>query len=343
MSNNAAVRLDGYFDWNFGDDYMFKIVAHYLPDVDFHVNVREEQVPALSGMHNVYFMSDMERKLPLLTVIGSGFMITGFRMLRYELSFFLRGRRAGDYCIGCNIEPFKTPLRAFLMQERLNKYRLITCRDRKSERWLRKHCKQPEIHYAPDILFSMPDAWLSPKTEEGLLGIAALHRAKDGEDAQQYRTLAEMADLWVEETGKEVLLLAFDTGKEDDVFACEAIKKKMAHPENAHIIMHRDGTEILQAVSRCEKIICARFHAAVLALRMGIAFYPLHYRRKIRNMIQDLGCAQTGSDLDHMDKNGLRAFLTQPQQVHELSQEILEGAKQHMRLLRAKIEKEGKL
>lgn len=342
MAKNAVLRLNGYFDRNFGDDYMFKIVAHYLHEINFYVDAHEWEIPALSESPNVRFAPNEHHAISSVTVTGSAFMINNWAALRNELSFFLRGAMPGDYCIGCNIEPFKSPFRAFLMQEKLNKYRLITCRDRKSEAWLRKRCKKPEIHYAPDILFSMPDEWLPQKKADGLLGIAMMHCPGDQEDAQHYRTMAEMADFWVEQTGKDVLLMAFDSGKEDDVFSCNAIRKRMARPEKAHIIIHRNGTEILEAASRCEKMICARFHAAVLALRMGIPFYPLPYRDKMRNLLRDMGYPHSGSDLERIDKAGLHVFLAQQQKPHELSREIFERAKQHVQLLKAAIEKDGK-
>lgn len=342
MTENAVLRLNGYFDRNFGDDYMFKIVAHDLHEIKFCVDAHEWEIPTLSECPNVCFAPNEHRAIPSVTVTGSGFMISDWRVLKNELSLFLRGAMPGDYCIGCNIEPFKSPFRAFLMKEKLNKFRLITCRDRKSEAWLRKHCKKPEIHYAPDILFSLPDQWLSPKKADGLLGIAMMHCPGDQEDAQHYRTMAEMADFWVEQTGKDVLLMAFDSGEEDDVFSCNAIKKRMARPEKAHIVIHRKGTEILEAASRCEKMICARFHAAVLALRMGIPFYPLPYRDKMRNLLRDIGCPCSGSDLGRIDKADLRVFLAEEQKPYELPQEILAYAKRHVQLLRTAIEKDGK-
>ena len=342
MLQQTRLRLSGYFDRNFGDDYMFKIVTQALCDVKFYVDAQEWEIPALSGSSNVCFAPGACSANPSVTVTGSGFMINDWKALKYELLLFLRGALPGNYCIGCNIEPFKSLFRAFLMGEKLNKYRLITCRDRKSEAWLRTHCKKPEIHYAPDILFSLPEEWLPQKKADRLLGIAMMHCPGDREDAEHYRVAAEMADFWVERTGKDVLLMAFDSGKEDDVFSCNAIRNRMAQPEKAHIIIHRDGTEILEAASRCEKMICARFHAAVLALRMGIPFYPLFYRVKMRNMLEDIGCPHSGSDLQRIDEAALRAFLAEPQKAYELPEEIFADACRHVQLLRAAIEKDGK-
>ena len=36
---NLTVQLAGYFDNNFGDDYMMKTIVNSLPDVDFVIDV----------------------------------------------------------------------------------------------------------------------------------------------------------------------------------------------------------------------------------------------------------------------------------------------------------------
>ena len=46
----------------------------------------------------------------------------------------------------------------------------------------------------------------------------------------------------------------------------------MQDPERTEIIARQMGTEIPAAFARCEKIIGARFHSMVQALRMGISF-----------------------------------------------------------------------
>ena len=99
-----------------------------------------------------------------------------------------------------------------------------------------------------------------------------MHRAGDSEDCAYSRAMAELADEWVRKTGKDVILMAFDTGEENDVFACQAVRSLMEFSDHAEIAAHKGGTEIPAAFAQCEKIIAARFHATVLALRMGIPF-----------------------------------------------------------------------
>ena len=149
--------------------------------------------------------------------------------------------------------------------------------------------------------------------------------------------MAKAADEWIRTTGKKVILMAFDTGREDDLFACAAVKDLMQYSENAEIVAHHDCTEIPAAYGRCEKIISARFHGIVLALRMGIPVYPLIFREKARNLLQDIRFPYPAGELDRIDEVSLVAFLSEPKRAYRLEEDIQVLAKEHTRLLRQAI------
>ena len=326
------MHLTGYFDLNFGDDMMMKLVVNSLPDVTFVVEDTVE-TPILRESNVVQKSPADCAQLPKLVVTGCGFMLNNKQAVRAELVDFLKGRKPGDYCLGCNMEPLDTPLKQFLIRKKLNRFKLITCRDQVSYRWLRDKTQRPAVHYAPDILFSIPEQWLPKARNPEKLGISLMHRVEDAEDCAYYRAMAEAADKWIRETGKGVILMAFDTGKEDDLFACNAVKALMQYPNKAEIVSHRDCTEIPAAFAQCEKIIAARFHGIVLALRMGIPLYPLIYREKARNLLNDIAYPFPVSTLARIDKASLQAFLEKPQMAYSLNQDIYEAAKEHAQLL----------
>ena len=331
------MHLTGYFDFNFGDDMMMKLVVSSLPDITFVVKDTVE-TPILSQPNVVQKSPEDCAQLPKLVVIGCGFMLNNKQAVRVELLDFLRGRHPGDYCLGCNIEPLDTPLKQFIIRKKLNRFKLITCRDQLSYRWLRDKTQKPTVHYAPDILFSIPEQWLPAAKNPEKLGISLMHRTGDGEDCAYYRTMAEVADKWICETGKGVILMAFDTGRENDLFACNAVRALMQHPNKVEIVSHRDCTEIPEAFAQCEKIIAARFHGVVLALRMGIPVYPLIFREKVRNLLQDIQYSFPVSNLDHIDKVSLYAFLKEPQTHFPLKKEMLVRANEHTQLLKQQYE-----
>lgn len=303
------LRLNGYFDRNFGDDYMFKLVVHSMPEVTFFVDAREQDVPCLADEPNVYFGTCGREQVPLLTVIGSGFVINDWKGFWYELKCILRRKEVGDFCLGCSIETFPNWCYRLLMKCKLRQYRLITCRDSGSFRWLKKHCGRSQVHYYRDILFSLPDEWLPKEKTADRLGISVMDLG-DGDAARHYYDcLAQVADYYTAQTGRGIIFLAFDSGKEDDVSVCRRVRDRMKMPERAEIVAHAQGGEIFEAYARCEKIIATRFHSAVLAMRMGIEVYPVIYRDKMRNLIEDTGCPEQGSELVNLQVQPLKDFV----------------------------------
>ena len=333
MQTKNCIHLTGYFDRNFGDDMMMKLVVRSLPEITFVV-ADTADTPLLAEPNVIQKPYKVCRSFPELVVTGSGFMINTKAALQTELLWFLRGHHPGDYCLGCNIEPLNSPIKRFLISRKLNQFQLLTCRDQASYDWLVQHTRKPEIHYFPDILFSLPDEWLPAVKLQNKLGISMMHRAGDQADCAYYRAMAELADAWVRKTGKGVLLMAFDTGKEDDVFACRAVQKLMKFPDRTKIVAHTDGTEIPEAFAQCEKVIAARFHATVLALRMGIPVYPLIFREKVRNLLKDIQYPFPACDLDAIDHASLHDFLESDQAPYPLEQEIRHRAGEHVRLFK---------
>ena len=330
---SKKIYLKGYFDYNFGDDMMLKLVARSFPDYSFFIEdigktlVFEEK--------NIFLASKKEcQRYPSVLVTGSGFMINSRIKVGIEIKRYLKREEPGNYCLGCNIEPLDTPLKRFLISRKLNKFRLIACRDSFSYDWISANAKKTKVHLIPDILLSMPDDMIPQKSGEDLLGISVMHRYGDSADSEYYNIMASAADLWVQTTGKKVLLVAFDSGDEDDVWACHVVKNKMSFPEKAEIVAHRNGTEIPSAFSRCEKIICSRFHAVVLSLRMGLPFYPLTFREKTRNLLKDIKYHFSTSDIDNIDFESLKTFVTEKQPVFHLDNNIYTHAKDYVQLLK---------
>ena len=332
----SCIHLTGYFDRNFGDDMMMKLVVRSLPEITFLVEDTAD-TPLLTEPNVVQKDREICCRFPKLVVTGSGFMINTRAALKTELLWFLKGRHPGEYCLGCNMEPLDDPLKRFLISRKLNKFKLITCRDQASYRWLLQNTRKPEIHCLPDILFSLPEEWLPQVKSPNKLGISMMHRAGDREDCAYYRAMAEIADEWVRKTGKGVLLMAFDTGKEDDLFACRAVQALMQFPDRTEIVAHWDGTEIPEAFAQCKKVIAARFHATDLALRMEIAVYPLIFREKVRNLLKDIQYPFPVCDLDTIDKASLRDFLGSDQNPYPLKKDTYARASEHAQLLKQQI------
>ena len=330
------ILLDGYFDNNFGDDYMIKIIVRCFPEWEFFIKHSNNISPVITDENNVYICEN-EVAYPKLIIIGSGFMINSFASLQCEIKWFFQRKHIGDYCIGCNIEPLSNKIKEYLIKKKLQKFKMIACRDRYSYKWLKANCKETKIYYLPDILFSMPDEWICNTGDKTKLGISILHRSNDNPDCLYYRVMAQAADYWIEKTNEVVYLLAFNTGNEDDVYACQCVKSKMRHSNKAKIIKHGNKGEIIEAYSECKKIIGARFHSAVLAMKMGIDFFPVIYREKMRNLICDMSYPEAGCYIDDVKLPQIKHFIDAEEICYKLKESVTVEARQYYNIIKENI------
>ena len=104
--SNLSIQLLGYFDNNFGDDYMMKIIVNSLPEINFVIDENETVSSVICEEHNVRTEKITSKaQYPKLLITGCGFMINSNAALFTELIYFLKKKHVGDYCLGCNIEP----------------------------------------------------------------------------------------------------------------------------------------------------------------------------------------------------------------------------------------------
>ena len=338
----SRFELCGYFDSNFGDDYMQKITVMNLPEYEFSVPDNCRVSDMLRCENNVIKVKPAEVKfLPKLLVTGSGFMLNSFAAIICELVWLLKKKTETDICIGCNIEPFKSKFAEKLIVRKLRKIGCIICRDKKSFMYLRRKCTKSDVFYTPDILFGLPESLIPEKKSDAKLGLSLMHRYGDKADNAYYRAMAEISDFWIQKTGRDVVLMAFDTGEENDVFACECVKNLMKYKENAEIVCHGSGGEILNAYSACRKIVGARFHSAVLAMKTGTDFFPIIYREKMRNLIEDMKYPVRGCSISDIDTKEIKKFLLANTDF-ELDKKYEDLVKDSFNILRQYITKEKK-
>ena len=152
--------------------------------------------------------------------------------------------------------------------------------------------------------------------------------------------MAQIADYWIETTGKRALLLAFDIGTENDVAVCEKVKSLMTHKDMADIVKHGKNGEIQRAYSVCRKIIGARFHSAVLSLKMNIDFYPIIYRQKMRNLLSDVSYPIDGCDIRSVDISEIQRFLAASTTEFKIDKRFENDVKFGFAALKEQIEKE---
>ena len=147
--------------------------------------------------------------------------------------------------------------------------------------------------------------------------------------------MAAVADAYIGAGRGDVFFFAFDTGREDDVSACEMTRAFATEKDRIKIVAHGENGEIIKAFSQCGKIVATRFHSAVLALKMGIDMYPVIYRDKMKNMLSDVGYTVKGCPIDAVDVEGIKRFVLSKGTSFSLSADILSLAGRHAEILRS--------
>lgn len=310
------ILIDGYIDKNLGDDLMMSIALDGLNGHDVSINSADNE----RTDYDLY-----------LKVTGSGFLIHNRRGVFYRLSDMRREKKRAvkRAVINCNISEFPCRAAESAIKKQLKDYDFITVRDKKSYEYIRKNLPDTACEMYPDIVFSLPESMIPSQKSEGLLGLA-VHSSMNAGEA------AKAADMYIERTGKDVLLLAFNSGSENDTEAAENIRAYTAYPENVHVVKYTSFGSMLRSMKRCAVIAGARLHAVILAARMGIDFVPLAYSDKMNGVLDSIGYNGTILRADTDAGTLINNILNPP--AFSLDSSVIMKAGGHIKSLREYIE-----
>ncbi|MCD8181497.1 MAG: polysaccharide pyruvyl transferase family protein [Firmicutes bacterium] len=272
------ILLDGYIDGNFGDDLMLSLAADGLRGHELFISS-----PKIK-LNNVKYTDKRAGFDCYLKVTGSGFLIHNNLGILYRLRDMRRERNTAPVraVINCNISPFINGAAERVIRHQLSGYDFITVRDTFSYDYIRKNIPNAKCEEYPDMVFSLPDEMIPNVKSGGELGIAVHNSASA-------RETARAADRYIEETGKKVILLCFDSGSEHDSLAAEKIMSVSAHGDMIERVDYTDTRSMLAAMKKCGVILAVRLHSIILSARMGIPFVPMAYSDKTEEVLSDMG------------------------------------------------------
>lgn len=316
------ILLDGYFDKNLGDDLMLELAAENLSEHEIYMNTpylrhTDEEKP--------YKMTDIDIKLK---VIGSGFLLRNYTSMIYRIKEMIQDR--GDYLkavLSCNISQYPNFLAEYVIKRQLSEFDFVTVRDTYSYEYIKKKLPQLKCEYYPDIVFSIPNDRIKNCKNEGALGISAYNSYGQTPDEVNLK-FAEMADKFIEKTGRKVLLFALNTGLENDIKAAKSIKNMMKNSVHTEIIAY-DG--ILDNIKRCSKMIGIRLHSVVLAMCAGVPVIPVAYSDKTLHMLNDLNFNGKIFEWKNIDFNLLGELCMAETEKFALDDNIRKEASKHIK------------
>ncbi|MBV1710235.1 MAG: polysaccharide pyruvyl transferase family protein [Erysipelothrix sp.] len=307
-----------YLDNNIGDDLMIKLVANYFPEHRFLIYSDSTVVrETFSSLANVKIEPKKQLKFDLnnidffVSVGGSIFnnlnhrigQINRFRRIMFLRKIVRKGIKIAT--IGCNLGPYTDNIGKWLTKEELKLSSLVTVRDKESFNLIKSFGCVNNYHYFNDLVFSLPLLFQNPNhTDSRGLGITVYRDMKSSEKNMiVYKTLAKIADEYVERSNLPVRLFAFDTENENDLASAHHVYNFVKFKENVRIIPYLgDYDSFLKQLALCDRIIAIRFHGSVLSTVLKIPFLPIIYSNKTENFLDD--CGYSGkrvwlSDIDY--------------------------------------------
>lgn len=322
------ILLNGYFDKNFGDDAMHKMVVEYFKDHNFYVfSNQREMLSHLEDYDNVYINAEKTDFDMFLNVIGTGFMYNGKRAKAEKLLRMLiekKKRYKKSALINCSLELFDNRLSEKLANYDLNKYDFITCRDKKTYEYLKANIRCDSIEMHNDMVFS---GEFGAEGNKEYLGIAPIRRLYSDANFAYYREIAKFCDSYIEKNNKKVKLFAFDSGLENDISAALSVKAMMKNKEHTEIIMYNSDTdEFVKQIATCEFFVGSRFHSIVVALMNGIDTVAVYDNEKIKRLCEDFNiCGFKKSDFTYE--------LLMESRANKVDISIFKDAKEHIKSL----------
>lgn len=312
------ILLDGYNDNNFGDDLMLSLAARGLRGHELYTTsdkLKQENVEytrAKSGF-DCY-----------LKVTGSGFLIHNNAGILYRMRDMYREKKYAPKraVINCNISSFINKTAEKLIQSQLKKYDFITVRDIFSYNYIRKNFPELHCEIYPDMVFSLPDSMIPDTACEGALGIA-VHNSAD------CAALAKIADRYIERTGKEVMILCFDNGIENDLSAAKDIYEASEYARRMNLILYTTISDMLENMKRCSVILGVRLHSVILAARMNIPFVPMAYSDKTVNSLREICYNGTVYQSDSFDDKAVFQDIISARQ-YKIDKRIITEAEKHI-------------
>lgn len=353
------IYVKAFLDRNWGDDLMIIKLIRRFPQDTFYIYcddaMRDFYSELLKEFGN-YVLTPVE--LWKVGSFGPGF----FRHILLIGGSVLQGsRNRGCYyrlrnitalkwaslfgtryaIVGCNTGPFINGFTRFFVELELKTASFITTRDKTSYDHASRVNRKAEIHCYSDILMNFAEEYNLKATEDGqskILGVSVFNsKMTDLSNDRINRYFARLIDQYIEETGGEVFLLAFNVGIQNDRAVADRIYELISHQSSVRIVAHGTGyLELPEMMARCHRILALRFHSAILGVSLRIPTLPIMYSNKADNLLSDLGYQGKRlhiRDIETVAPSELISRILSDTELLSVSPETMRQADGHMKAL----------
>ena len=209
-----------------------------------------------------------------------------------------RMAKGNSFVIGANLGPVYSEPYWQSVREQLQSFSHVCLRDWASYRKVRD---LPNVQYAPDVLFLVPQPQVPEKGENVVISLVDMARHTDDEAVIRayYRLMADTVTAF-SARNIPVTLVSFCEWEGDPV-AMNTVTELLPEGVSVSTLYYRtDMDQILEAFSGASFVVGSRFHSTILGISFGKPVFPVAYNCKTRHYLQDLAFAGNYADLQNM-------------------------------------------
>lgn len=183
--------------------------------------------------------------------------------------------------LGQSIGPLHGRIRKFIVKYLFKRSKLITLRDQKSAKRLRKLNIKNPIHVLADFAFSLP----LPKPAKREKSILVCLRQMDNLSPEFKQNAAELLDEMAEKHGYKINFLAFQ--EPEDLILHQEIFDLMFNRGKVQFIKSpSSSSELLEVFLRSGLTLAMRLHSIIVSIKTETPFIAISYSSKIKDLLE---------------------------------------------------------
>ena len=238
-------------------------------------------------------------------VMGGGSVITARESFRKPMMQAARRHRGLKLAaVGVSIGPFSSPDQEEAAASFLDRFHYLSVRDRRSFEWTRRMGLSAHTHAGCDLAALLPAVASIPEHTPALpqdplrIGVAPCNYAEQGaypapsQHAWQ-QALVEVVARWARQRPVVVDVFSLNEHpRHGDAALAEELRQRLQQANvEANVERYRqpDPLGMVAAIARCDVMISARLHGAIVAWLCGVPFAIVDYHRKCRDFADDIG------------------------------------------------------
>ena len=289
---SKRIVISGYYGFdNFGDEAILSVLLNHLKQFDVEVVVLSSS-PRKTSMNylvNSIYSFDFHQVSGLIKqsdilISGGGSLlqdVTSLKSLIYYLWVIFTALRYKKKVIifAQGIGPIRNNLARFVTTKILKNCDYISVRDYKSQKMLEFNNVKADLLCDP--IFSLN---LVPAVNKGIVGV-------------QLRDFATLNDALLNKLARQLIkefynkkIELYALQYELDFHICDKFKKilnSIAPNIDVEIVHSLPLSKMIERMSNLEYMIAMRYHALVVALKLGIACVGINYDAKVEKLAHD--------------------------------------------------------